>query len=306
MDVKLSTTVSNTNTYAGTFSGNYISGVFLNANSIAENIVTFKPNIAGKQVVRKGVVAGTLAASTCGWNPTGSVTLTERVIDPVKMEIKMDLCTNDFLKDWETINMGYGNSQIVAKNITDFVAAQMGAQISQDIENAIWSSGSTLGVSGFTAEFLADTDVVKLTGTTITKANVIDELEKVAILGLNIKNTDKHVLIVSRNVFQAYLLALGGYASNVGANGYKGEGTNQMFSNLVYANYKIMVANGLGSNKIVLADPANLWVGSGLLSDFTDVKIVDMSAVAEDTIRFKASFTFDVQYGIGSEIIYRY
>lgn len=306
MNEKLSTSISNTNTYAGEFSGKYIAGVFLNANSIAENIVTFKPNIAGKEVVRKGIVSGTLAAASCGWNPTGSVSLTERLIDPIKMEIKMDLCKNDFLKDWEAINMGYGNAQVLPASIEDFVAANLGAQISQDIETAIWASGSTLGVSGLTARFVADTAVVKLTGTTITKANVIDELEKVAILGLGIKNTDNHVLIVSRNVFQAYLLALGGYASNVGANGYKNEGPNQLFASLVYANYKIVVANGLSSNQIILADPANLWVGSGLMSDFTDVKIIDMGAQGEDTVRFKASFTFDVQYGIGNEIVYRY
>ena len=51
--VDLSTTTSLTTTYAGEFAGQYISAALLSGKTLGEELITIKPNIALKEVIKK-------------------------------------------------------------------------------------------------------------------------------------------------------------------------------------------------------------------------------------------------------------
>ena len=61
---------------------------------------------------------------------------------------------------------------------------------------------------------------------TVTAANVIDELGKIVDAAPStILGQDDLTLYVSNNIARAYIRALGGFATNIGANGVDNKGT---------------------------------------------------------------------------------
>jgi len=91
----MATTTSLTTTYAGREAAGYIRAAFLSNESLAA--VTFKEKIEYKQVVRKLVDNITFANATCDFTPTGTVTLTERILVLEKFQIHRQLCKKDVL-----------------------------------------------------------------------------------------------------------------------------------------------------------------------------------------------------------------
>jgi len=64
-------------------------------------------------------------------------------------------------------------------------------------------------------------------------------------------------------------------------------------------------APGLGSNKMVAGQKANLYFGCGLLSDTNEVKVLDMSDLdGSKNVRFIMRMTAGVQYGVGADLVY--
>lgn len=306
---KLSTTTSITSTYAGEFAGKYIMAALLSSKTLGENLITIKPNIAYKQTVKKLATASLLQDAACDFTATGTVTLTERILEPKQMMVNLQLCKKDFISDWESVSMGYSSFKVLPKNFTDFIIGNISASIGASIETSIWQgiTGVTGTFEGFCYAFKADSAVVDVSGTSITSSNVIAELTKVATAVAGLKTYgQKPTIYAATNVINAYLIALGGFgASGLGSNGYKGEGTNQVINNLYFAGLPVVEAAGLASSEMVAALPDNLWFGTGIMNDQNTVKVIDQADIdGSDNVKFVAKFSAGVQYGIGSEIVY--
>ena len=107
------------------------------------------------------------------------------------------------------------------------------------------------------------------------------------------------------NIYRAYVRALGGFASNIGAAGTDNKGT-QWFNGgaLTFDGINVELAQGLASNKMVAAEKSNLFFGTGLLSDQNEVKVIDMADVdGSQNVRVVMRFTAGIQHAIGSDIV---
>ena len=71
----MATTVSVTTTYAGEFAGKYVAAALLSADTIEKGLITVKPNIKYKEVLKKASTANLLKDASCDFTATGSVTL---------------------------------------------------------------------------------------------------------------------------------------------------------------------------------------------------------------------------------------
>ena len=73
----------------------------------------------------------------------------------------------------------------------------------------------------------ADSDVVDVTGTTVTAANVIAEMGKIVdAIPSALYGKEDMFIYVSQNIARAYVRALGGFgASGLGAAGTNNQGT---------------------------------------------------------------------------------
>ena len=305
----MSTTTNVTTSYAGEFSGKYISAALLSASTIENGGIEVKPNVKFKQVIKKIDTDALLKDGTCDFDPTSTVTLTERILEPKEFQVNLQLCKSDFRDDWEAVQMGYSAFDNLPPSFADFLLAHVAAKTAQKTELNIWQGADANAgeFDGLVALMTADASVVDVVGTTVTAANVIAELGKVvdaipsAVYGKEDLN-----LYVSQNVARAYVRALGGFAaSGLGANGTNAMGT-QWFNNgsLSFDGVSIFVANGLADNYIVAAEKSNLYFGTGLLADHNEVKVIDMADIdGSQNVRVVMRFTAGVQYGIGSDIV---
>ena len=308
------TNTSITTTYAGEFAGKYISAALLSASTIENGGIEVKPNIKYKEVIKKIATDDVLKNATCDFDPTSTVTLTERIIQPEEFQVNLQLCKKDFRSDWEAVKMGISAFDSLPPSFADFLIAHVAAKVAQKNETNIWSGvNATAGeFDGLVTLMTADADVVDVAGASIaaggvTAANVIGELGKVVdAIPAALYGKEDLYLYVSQNVARAYVRALGGFgASGLGAAGTNAQGT-QWWNNgsLSFDGVKIFVDNGLTSNYIVAAEKSNLYFGTGLLSDHNEVKVIDMADIdGSQNVRIVMRLTAGVQYGIGSDVV---
>lgn len=221
--------------------------------------------------------------ATCDFDPTSTVTLTERILQPEEFQVNLQLCKSDFESDWEAVQMGYSSFDSLPPAFADFLLAHVAAKTAQNREN-IWS-----GVNANAGEFdglvtlaTADASVIDVVGTSVDASNVIAELGKIVdAIPSAVYGKEDLSLYVSQNIARAYVRALGGFAAaGLGANGTNAMGT-QWYNNgsLSFDGVKIFVANGLADNKAMAAEKSNLYFGTGLLSDHNEVKVIDMAYI---------------------------
>jgi hypothetical protein len=305
----MATTTNITTTYAGEFAGKYIAAALLSGITLDKGLIEIKPNVKYKEVIKKVATDGIVKNATCDFDPTSTLTLTERILQPEEFQVNLQLCKKDFRSDWEAIQMGYSVYDNLPASFTDFLIAHVAEKVAQKIEQNIWAgvNASAGEFDGFTTLFTADSDVVDVTATTVTAANVVTELGKVVdAIPSTLFGKEDLTLYVPQNVAKAYVRALGGFGtSGLGANGVDNKGT-MWYGNgdLYFDGIRVAMVNGLASNKMVAAQASNLYFGTGLLSDHNEVKVLDLSDVdGSQNIRIVMRFTAGVQYGFGSEVV---
>jgi hypothetical protein len=305
----MATTTSITTTYAGEFSKKYISAALLSAPTIDNGGIEVMPNVKYKSVIQRLATDGIVKNATCAFDPTSTITLTERVITPEEFQVNLELCKKDLASTWQSIEMGMSAFGELPKSFADYLIGHVSAKVAESMEVSIWrGANATAGqFDGFVPLATADSSVIDVVGTTVTASNVIAELGKVVdAIPAALYGKEDLYIYVSQNVARAYVRALGGFgASGLGANGTNAQGT-QWFNNgsLSFDGVKIFVANGLSNNYMMAAQKSNLYFGTGLLNDMNEVRLIDQAEVTgAQTVNVIMRFTAGVQYGIGSEIV---
>lgn len=298
-----------TTTYAGEAAMDYFQAAFLTINSLTNGSLTVKQNIKYKQVVKRGIVSGALQGATCDFTDSSTVTIDERILTLKRFDASVELCKNDFVADWEIVKSTSAWTSLPGATLSDFVITSLLGQTMAALETMIWQGvAGANAFAGFETLFLADATVVDIAlPVAVTAANVIEKLGLVkAGMSTAVKSQPDVELVVSHNVFEAYIDALGGFgAAGLGANGVDAKGTT--FYNgqaLTFGGIPVRVANGMSDNTIVGTYVRNLWFGTDLLGDMTEVRTKDMTETdLSDNFRFKAMFGAAVQYGQGSDVV---
>ena len=301
--------VSLTSTYAGEFSGKYIAAALLSASTLDSGAISILPNVKFKSVIQKGATDDIVKDASCDFvTNQGTLTLTEAVLQPEEFQVNLELCKKDLHNSWEAAQMGYSAFDNLAPSFAEFVISHVAAKVADRTEKNIWSgSTATSGqFDGFTAKLTADTDVIDVAATTVTAANVIAEMGKVVdAIPTSVYGQEDLTLYVSSNVARAYVRALGGFSSGIGANGSDNKGT-QWYNGgeLSFDGVNIFVAKGLADDTMVAAQKSNLYFGTGLLSDQNEVRVIDTSETLGDmNVRVIMRFTAGVQHVFGGDIV---
>ena len=295
----MATSTNITTTYAGEFAGKYIAAALLSASTIENGGLTVKPNVKYKEVMKKLSTDGIVANATCDFDPTSTITLTERILQPEEFQVNLQLCKKDFRSDWEAIQMGYSAFDNLPPSFQDFLIAHVAGKVAEKTEQTIWGgANATAGeFDGLVALATADASVIDVTGTTVDASNVIAELGKVLDAAPDtVYGSEDFSIYIPQNVARTYIRAQAalGFKDlyHVGQTDLDFEGT------------KLFVANGMPANKMMAAQKSNLFFGTGLLSDHNEVQVIDMGPIdGSQNVRVVMRFTSGVQYGIGSEIV---
>ena len=306
----MATTTSITTTYAGESAGKYISAALLSGNTIANGGLTIRPNVKFKEVVKRLELDGITKNGTCDFSDTSTLTLTERILEPKELQVNLELCKKDFRSDWDAIQMGYSAFDNLPSSFQDYLISYVASKVAQKNEQNIWAGADGEGsFDGFSTLLAADAALPaaqQIAGTTVTAANVVDELGKVVDqIPSALYGRDDLFIYVSQNIFRAYKRALGGFQSGgQGAAGVGSQGNNQDINILYFDGVKIFMANGLAANTAVATTKDNLQFGTGLLSDHQEVKVLDMADLdGSQNVRIIMRFTAGVQYGVVEDIV---
>ncbi|QDP56623.1 MAG: hypothetical protein Unbinned5089contig1000_9 [Prokaryotic dsDNA virus sp.] len=300
-----------TTTYAGEFAGKYISAALLSGSTLANNLITIKPNVKYKEVLKKVATGDIVANADCDFSESsGVLTLTERILQPEEFQVNLEVCKKDFVSDWEAVQMGYSAYSDLPPSFSDFLIAHVADKVAQKVEQTIWNgTNATAGeFDGFLTTLGGDSDVndVTTSETSVTSANVIQELgATVDLIPSTVYGKEDLTIYVASNVYRAYVRALGGFASQIGAAGTDNKGT-QWFNGgaLTFDGINVELAKGLPSNKMVAAEKSNLYFGTGLLSDHNEVKVIDMADIdGSQNVRIVMRYTAGIQHGIGGDIV---
>ena len=307
------TSTSITTTYAGEFAGQYISAALLSGKTLNESAIGIKPNVKYKEVIKKVDTSGLIANATCDFTDTGSVTLTERILQPEEFQVNVELCKKDFRSDWEAIQMGVGAFDQLPPNFADFLIAHVAGKVAEKPEQNIWGGvNATAGeFDGFSVLMAADGDVNDAANgseTSFTASNIVSLLENsLDAVPSTVYGREDLTIYAPTVAFKAYIRSLGGFgASGLGAAGVNAQGS-QWYSNgnaLSFDGVKIQHAPGMPSDHIIVGEASNLYFGTGLLSDHNEVKVIDMADLdGSQNVRVIMRFTAGVQYGIGSDLV---
>jgi hypothetical protein len=308
----MATTTSITTTYSGEFKDQIIAAALLSAPTIEAGGITIKPNIKYKEVIKRLSTDDILKNATCDFDATSTVTLTERIITPEEFQVNLQLCKKDFHSDYLSAQQGFSSFDVLPTSFQDFLVAHVAAKVAAKNETNIWSgvNANAGEFDGFATLLAADASLPsaqEVAGTTVTAANVVAEMGKIvdAIPAALYGNEDLY-LYVSQNMARAYVRALGGFgASGLGANGTNAMGT-QWYNNgsLSFDGVKIFVANGMGANKAIATTKDNLYFGTSLLSDHTEVKVIDLADIdGSQNVRVIMRLSAGVQYGVVQDIV---
>ena len=318
-NVNLATTTNITTTYAGEFAGEYIAAALLSASTIDDGGLTVKANIAFKEVIKKLATNALVASASCDFSPTSTITLTERIIQPVELQVNLQLCKYDFVNDWEAQSMGYGLGQTLPPKFSDFLIAHVASEVAQNTEFCIWQGDTAAGTNnsfdGFekliaasaaAGDIPAAQQVAAVAGGLLS-TNIIDELSKVVdAIPAALYGKEDLFLYVGSQAAKLYVQALGGFGANgLGANGVANMGT-QWWNNgsLTVNGVKIFVCPGMSANKMYVAQRSNLYFGTGLLNSTQEVKVLDMQNLdASNNVRMVMRFTSAVQFGIAADLV---
>jgi hypothetical protein len=303
------TVTSITTSYAGQFASKYISAALLSADTLDKGLIEILPNVNFKTTLQKVNTDSIVRDATCDFDATSTLTLTDRVLEVEPFQVNLQLCKKDYYDSWIGGQMGFSAYDSIPASFADFLIAHVAAKTAQKIEQNIWNGNAASAgeFSGFLSLMTADSDVVDVTATTVTAANVIAELGKVVdAIPAALYGKEDLTIYVPQNVAKAYVRALGGFAAaGVGANGLDNKGTMWYGDQpLFFDGIKVAMANGLPSNKMVAAQASNLFFGTGLLNERNEVRVLDMADLdGSDNIRVILRFFAGVQYGIGSDVV---
>ena len=305
-----------TSTYAGEFAGQYIAAALLSARTLDNKLITIHPNVKFKEVLQKVAVDGIVQDASCDFVTSGSVVLSERILEPKELQVNLQLCKQEFVDSWEALQLGYSAFDSIPANFNDFLISYVGGKVAEATEQSIWQgeavNGEFLGfesafsasiaAGGATAVLAAKSGSIIISGS-VTSANVLDKLNSVLdTVPDTVYGKEDLLIYVSTNVAKAYQQALAGGA--IGANGWN----NQMNVGEKPFNFngvEIVLCPGMSANKIVAAQKSNLFFGTGLLSDHNEVRVLDMANLdGSQNYRIIMRYTAGVQFGIGQDIVY--
>jgi hypothetical protein len=305
-----------TSNYAGELALPYIAAAVISGDSIAKGYVTLHENVKYKSNLSKLALASLVQAASgsghCDFEKgVSTATITENVLTVTDLKTNLELCKNQFARQWEALNTGRGFiNDTLPSTFADFLMAQLALEISANIERQIWVgnfSGSVGGASGYTSfdgllkkisDAKSSTPDYNIAAA-LTTANIMTAIDgTLATLTTALVGSPNTKCYMSPKTYQLYKQAL---MNQISVGGYMTPASTEMLNN-VYG-YEIYCCPGFSNDVIMFAQASNLHVGTDLVSDLNEVKLIDMSMTdGSDNVRVAMKYRVGTQIGFASDI----
>jgi len=306
-------------TYAGEDADFYVAPAIHGADTVANNWVTQLDGIQNKAVVSGAYVADdVIQAAGCDFADGNSVTVDERVLTLTDLKVNETLCRGSILPTWQGMTGARQSMDWSNDSFRNFVFATVAAKVAEGVENNIWVGGNTTG-------FLSDDGAFDSAGwangrlqgateqviATITNANAIAQFNlvytKMAETTPAVLTKPDTAFFVSPKTYALYcqqLAGLGAESASLAGQGINNQATAQGFVGIGFMGIPIHVSGGMPDDCIVMAQEANLYVGSNLRTDYTNAAIIPAYQYdGSDNIKVVMQFGLGTQAGRLTEVV---
>ena len=269
--INLSGPTVSPNTYAGLWSGKYVAAALLSGETLSKELITLHPNVAFKEVIRNWQNSVSIDAATCDYTDNSSVTLGEYVLTTVEKQVNMTLCKNNLRTTWEAAQAGFSAFEKLPATFEEFLLAQVAAEVAQGVELGIWKTNTFY--TGGMVQYLIDNSAPVSAGSGATNGgNVVARLQSMLDASpAALYGKEGYQFYVGPVTMKAYQAALS--AGNYNFQFYVGE------KPMNFQGIPVTMCPGLNDSDCVLGLKSDLHFGTGLLSDYNEVKVIDMSDI---------------------------
>ena len=220
-----------TTTYAGEFAGKYIAAALLSARTLDNKYITIMPNVKFKSVIQRIAVDSIVNDASCDFTTSGTVALTERILEPKELQVNLQLCKQEFVDSWEALQLGYSAFDTIPASFTDFLISYVGGKVAEATEISIWRGNSATNgefsglYSALSSSVVAggvNAPVTASVSGSITSANVLSALDSLYnAIPQTVYGKEDLTIYIPTNVAKAYQQALSG--GSAGANGFNNQ-----------------------------------------------------------------------------------
>ena len=288
-----------TSNYVGKQALPYVAPAILAADTIANNYVTVLNNVRGRAQLRK-FSGSQIQAATCTFTTGTALALTDVALSLTDLQINDQICNKDLHMAWESeqmvgaaatapADMKAAAGQYVAKRAAESIEFNLW-QGNYNIDAGVATSATHTLFNGLLRQMVlaSPTYEANLTGA-LTAATILGKLEALTSTQCPpaIKGDPETVIYMSRSSRALYFSALAG-TYNIP---YLAEGTASQ-----YGGYKVVAPAGFPNDTLLISRPDNLYVGTNLLTDLTEARVLDLIDVTgDDVTRVIMKFAFGTQ-----------
>lgn len=298
-------TINVTSTYAGDALKKYILACILGGETLSTNGISVQTNVKYKRKIKKLASSDIVQAGSCDFNPTTGLTITEATLEPCEFKINEQICFEDIYQTWDSADMTTGiNNENLPQSLLDAITEAYVKQFAHETEEMIWQNNYPSGNSDCFTGFLRQLiDGGAQTGATsaVTASNIVTLLNKAYALVPSCilsKPKDELVIFLSHK-------ALAMYEMNLATQGVR---TSIEAGVPTLYGIELKAVSGLGDdNIIVIGERANFFVGTDLMADFNEIKLIDMrQTTGDEAVRFILKAKLDVAIAYPSEVVLLY
>lgn len=265
-------------------------------------LISILPGVKYKQTLKYLTTDAIIQAGGCGYNASGTTTLTDKEVSVVSLKVQEDICPDDLETTSLQLSMNPGKNKSIPfeKQWADLKVKNLQTAL----ETMIWSetSGSTVKCSGFKYLMDNDADVLDYSfDPSVTGKTASDYMTAIYAmvnkLGVEVKSKSDLTLLVNYTTFNLIIQALiVGNLYHIDLTGSNG------LNPFVFpgTNVKVVPISKIG-DYMVLTPSSNLILITDLLGEEDKIKVwwSEDNQILKSTIDFKIG----VNYYWGNEIV---
>lgn len=224
----------------------------------------------------------------CAWTPDQIFKLSEKEVQIKTYKINLEQCIDDLERKRINIMLkpGAKNNEL-PDALEEATMTMLASELSAEIETKIFTGDSSVDTNDFDGAVKVltnSTDAVKVNAIALTKANVIDEIEKVYtaipenVLSKGLENGTLK-MYVAYETLQRLKMALASVSNQVITTAFTVD-----TESLYYLGIEIVPVKGLDNKTMIAADITNFLLATDLLSDTEEIRIGQFPAPHDSKI----------------------
>jgi phosphotransferase system HPr-like phosphotransfer protein len=284
-----------------------LSGKILGNPNYVGNVFT---GIKNKQEISYISSSSPVKAYTDAFSSSDSMTIDKRTLQPGKFKINEQFGSSELevLFQNSSLSAGVGNVMglgALEGAIVDHLTKQLSKQLDKIMFQSTGNTSANTAyseITGLMTRGVADNSTVKVSANTLTKSNVLDEIEKVYNAISDDAKDGEVKIFVSEKTYGFYKQALAGLGL---FNGVQSTDPSVIGTSLYYdSRVEIVPTVGMANNKMFATAKENLFVGLDTELDYTNLRFIDLrNTTGDNYLRIVGDFSIDINYGDSTAVV---